>query len=68
VTGAADAYLARLNGAFTLGGLVRNIDLLNEMGEPLVWNYGHATIDKTIYRIADLPIGVVFTTSWTQAE
>lgn len=65
---AADAYLGALNGGFTLGGLVRNVDLLAEMGTPLTWNFGYITYDQAMYRICDLPIRCVLNDEWTQAE
>ena len=67
VTDAADAYLGRLNGAFTLGGAARNIDILGEAGEPLMWDYGYANIDNSLYRIADLPMNIIFNDSWSQS-
>jgi hypothetical protein len=66
ITDAADAYLGALSGSFTLGGSVRNIDLLGEMGEPMVWTYGYITVDSKMYRIADLPINIVINDAWTQ--
>lgn len=68
VIDAADGYLGRLNGAFTLGGLVRNVDLLAEQGVPMVWEFGYIVIDQTAFRIADLPVRVVLNDQWTQAE
>lgn len=67
ITDAADAYMGALSGSFTLGGLARNVDLLGEMGEPMIWTYGYVTIGSTMYRIADLPINVVINDVWTQA-
>lgn len=64
---AADAYLTRLNGDLTLGGTVRNIDILAEMAEQPVWRFGHANIDNKLFRIADLPIGVIFNDAWEQS-
>jgi hypothetical protein len=66
VVGAADGYLGRLNGDLSLGGTCRNIDVLAEMSEPLEWDLGHANIDNKLYRIADLPIGVIFSDAWEQ--
>jgi hypothetical protein len=67
VADAADAYMGRLHGAFTLGGLVRDVDLLGEMGEPMLWQYGYITIGQAIYRIAELQIYAVLNDVWTQA-
>jgi len=65
---AADLYLERLNADFTLGGLVRNVDLLGETGTPLLWEFGHINIDNQIYRVADLPIRCVVNDAWPQSE
>ena len=67
ITDAADAYLGRLSGAFTLGGLARNVDLLGEQGEPMVWKYGYITIDNIMFRIAALEIYIVFNDTWVQS-
>lgn len=66
VVGAADGYLDRLNGDLSLGGSARNIDVLGEMSGPLEWDLGHANIDNKLFRIADLPIGVIFNDAWEQ--
>lgn len=66
VIGAADGYLDRISGGFTLGGLVRNVDLLGEMGEPLRWEFGYINIDNKISRTAVLQIRAVFNDAWTQ--
>lgn len=67
VTDAADAYLGRLNGDFTLGGACRNVDILGEAGDTPMWDYGHANIDNKLFRIADLNLAIVFNDSWEQA-
>lgn len=64
---AADLYLGRLNADLTLGGLVRNIDVLAEQGQQLLWEFGHIVYDQTIYRIADLPVRCVVNDAWPQA-
>lgn len=66
VAGAADGYLGRLNGDLTLGGLVRNIDVLDEFGEPLVWKFGYVTIDAKVSRTATLPINIIKSDCWDQ--
>lgn len=66
VFGAADGYLGRLNGGYTLGGLVRNIDILNEAGGDMAWEGGYANIDNKLYRIAELNMNVIFNNSWEQ--
>lgn len=66
VFGAADGYLGRINGDFTLGGAVRDVDLLGEVGDVPTWEGGYANIDNKLFRIADLNMNVIFNDSWTQ--
>lgn len=65
---AASGYLGKLNGGFTLGGTVRNVDILGETGELPEWEFGHAGIDNKISRIADLSIRAVLNDVWIQGE
>lgn len=64
---AADGYLERLNGDLTIGDLVRNVDMLGMDGPALEWTFGYLTIDKTLLRVADLPIRAVKNDAWEQA-
>ena len=66
VLAAADGYLGRINGGFTLGGIARNVDLLGEAGELPVWEMGHVNIDNKLFRIADLNLRIIFNDVWTQ--
>lgn len=66
VFGAADLYLGRINGGFTLGGACRNVDLLGEEGDAPNWEGGYANIDNKLFRIADLNMNVIFNDSWEQ--
>lgn len=68
VLSAASAYLGRLSGGFTLGGAVRNVDLLGQTGDPLTWRFGYGTIDAKMSRIADLSIRVIMNDAWIQSE
>lgn len=66
VFGAAGRYLGRINGDFTLDGLVRNVDILGEAGDVPAWEAGYANIDNKLFRIADLNLNVIFNDSWEQ--
>lgn len=66
VFSAASGYLGRINGDFTLGGTVRNIDLLGEVGDAPAFEGGYLAIDNKISRIADLNMQVIFNDSWEQ--
>lgn len=63
---ALDALLAAYSGDFTLGGTIRNVDLLGAHGEPLGMRAGYQTIDKTVYRILDITIPMIISDAWTQ--
>jgi hypothetical protein len=67
VFGAAGGYLGRINGDYTLGGTVRNVDILGEVGDVLAWQGGYLAIDNKVSRIADLNMNVIFNNSWEQA-
>ena len=66
VFGAAGAYLERINGDYTLGGTVRDVDLLGEAGDVPTWEGGYANIDNKLSRIADLNMNVIYNNSWEQ--
>jgi hypothetical protein len=51
---------------FTLGGTVRNIDLLGEYGQKLTAQAGYVTIDSHMYRIMTLTIPCIVNDMWEQ--
>lgn len=57
---AATDLMALYTGDYTLGGSVRNIDLLGETGERMRVRLGYLDIGSTTYRIATLSIPVIF--------
>lgn len=63
---AADAMLAAYSGDFTLGGLVRNIDLLGATGTPLSAQAGYVTIDRTLHRVMDITVPCIVSDLWEQ--
>lgn len=63
--GAAAAVIGEYSGDFTLGGSVRNVDLLGE-GEALRARLGYLQMDSTVYRIATLTIPTIINDVWTQ--
>lgn len=67
VIDAADAMFTAINGAFTLGGLVRNVDLLGEFGEPLKALPGWLPFNDTKYRTVDITIPMILDNVYTQA-
>lgn len=66
VFSAASGYLGRINGDFTLGDAVRDVDLLGEVGDVPKWEGGYANIDNKLFRIADLNMNVIMNDSWEQ--
>ena len=54
-------------GAFTLGGLVRNVDLFGRFGQKLAAPFGYVTIDGVQYRCATLAVPCVVDDLWAEA-
>jgi hypothetical protein len=64
---ALDALMALYCAHFTLGGLVKQIDLLGQHGIPLKAEPGYLRFDKTWYRSATLSIPLIVNNLWTEA-
>lgn len=63
----ATTYLiAAYSIGFTLGGLVRQVDLLGEAGNPLAAQAGYLPIDNKMYRIMDITLPVIINDAFTQ--
>lgn len=67
LTDAVNGLMNTYTGDYTLGGSVRNIDLLGEFGDRLRARYGYLDIGSTTYRMATLTIPTVHNSVWTQA-
>ena len=67
VTGAVDALMSALFEDFTLGGTVRNVDLLGAHGTPLSAQFGFTRFDSTTYRVATLTVPLIINDAWTEA-
>lgn len=63
---AAFALLTSLSAGFTLGGLVRNIDLLGANGIPLAGDTGYHTHDNVAFRAFGLTIPLVINDAFSQ--
>lgn len=63
---ATDTLLERYSGNFTLGGVVREVDLLGEAGTPLSAQAGWLNLDGTIFRIMDVNLPVIISDVWSQ--
>ena len=56
IVNATLVYLRKLAGAFTLGGLVRCVDMFGMDGDKLNATAGYMEQDKKVYRVMDLMI------------
>lgn len=64
--GAVDVLLSAYSGDFTLGGLVRNVDLLGQAGVPLSARAGYLQQDGHVYRVYDVVLPVLINDVWEQ--
>ena len=63
---ATTTVLGAFSGSFTLGGTVRNIDLLGSYGRALGAQAGYQTQDSKLFRIMTITLPVVVDDLWTQ--
>ena len=63
---AVDTLMNAYSGDFTLGGLVRNVDLLGQAGVPLSARAGYLKQDGKTYRVYDVVLPVVINNVWEQ--
>jgi hypothetical protein len=63
---AATALVGAFSGDFTLGGTVRNIDLLGEYGQQLRALAGYLTIEQVVYRIMTVTVPCIVNDMWNQ--
>jgi hypothetical protein len=66
ITAAVDVLFAAYSGDFTLGGLVRNVDILGSQGLPLSANAGYLNVDGKIYRVMTILLPVIINDIWDQ--
>ena len=63
---AATALIGAYSADFTLGGTVRNIDLLGEYGQRLGSVAGYLNMASTIYRIMTVSVPCIVNDMWNQ--
>ena len=63
---AVDALMNAYNGDFTLGGLVRNVDVLGQFGEGLSAQAGYLEQDRKMFRVVTLNLPLVINDVWEQ--
>jgi hypothetical protein len=66
ILSAASTLISTYSGGFTLGGTVREIDLLGETGTPLSAVAGYISIDNKMFRVMEVTIPVLVNDMWTQ--
>jgi hypothetical protein len=68
MTAAVDALMTAYTGDFTLGGLIRNIDIFGKQGVALEAQAGYLTQDSIVYRVITVAVPMVVNDAWSQAE
>ncbi|MFD5509109.1 hypothetical protein ACFWIB_15210 [Streptomyces sp. NPDC127051] len=63
---AVDDLCAAYVGDFTLGGLVRNVDILGAHGQPLLVRAGYVQQSGAIYRVMTITLPVIVNDLWEQ--
>jgi hypothetical protein len=66
ILSAVCVLMAEYSGSFTLGGTVREIDLLGAEGEQLSAQAGYLSQDSRLFRAMELTIPVVINDMWTE--
>lgn len=64
---AADLLLADYVGNFTLGGLIRDVDVRGADGNPLSAQSGYITQDQKVYRVLTIFLPLIINDLWTEA-
>jgi hypothetical protein len=59
ILAAVCTLLAEYSGAFTLGGSVREVDLLGESGDSLSAKAGYLSHDSRLFRVMDIVLPVI---------
>ncbi len=67
MSAAVDALMGAYAGDFTLGGTIRNVDLLGQAGAPMEAVAGYVTVDTTLFRIVTITVPLIVNDAWTQA-
>lgn len=66
VLDATCALMAAYSFGFTLGGLVRSVDLLGEAGNPLAAQAGYLQLGPSMQRVMDITLPVIINDAFTQ--
>lgn len=63
---ATDALMNAYSGDFTLGGLIRNVDLLGQTRNPLFAQSGYLNVSGRMFRIMDITVPMIVNDVWGQ--
>ena len=63
---AATALIGAFSADFTLGGTVRNIDLLGSYGQHLAAQAGYVSVGSQMYRVMTITIPCIVNDMWSQ--
>ncbi len=63
---ALDLLLSAYSGNFTLGGIIRSVDIRGAEGQALESKTGYLDIDRAIFRIIDIMIPCIINDVWTE--
>jgi hypothetical protein len=66
VMNAVDVMMAAYSGDFTLGGLIRQVDLLGAYGNPLSAVAGYLNQSGRLFRVMDMCVPLVIDDLWGQ--
>jgi hypothetical protein len=64
---ATDVLCTAYSGDFTLGGSIKQVDLLGAHGVSMHTQAGYVTINQTMYRCMDITLPLIVNDLWTQA-
>lgn len=67
IMNAQDILMGAYVGDFTLGGLVRQVDVRGIHGEKLRAIPGYITQDQKVFRVADIQLPLIVNDAWTEA-
>ena len=66
ILGAVDVLMAAYSANFTLGGLIRDVDLLGADGDPLSADAGYLEQDGRLYRVMVITLPLEINDLWSQ--
>jgi hypothetical protein len=67
IAAAVSVLFTAYSGDFTLGGLIRNVDLLGQFGIGLHAQAGYLEQDRVMYRVMTITLPLIVNDAWDQA-